>query len=105
MLGDTEGDVLRHRQMGEQGVVLEHHADATLLRRQGKPRLGNDVAGQLDFAFVHRLETRDGAQGRGLAAAGRAKQAANVACIQMQIQVLDDALVAVAAGKVAQVEQ
>jgi hypothetical protein len=54
---------------------------------------------------VHRFETGNRAQGGGLAAAGRAEQATDVACVQVQVEVLDDALIAIAAGEVAQVEQ
>ncbi|MCY1179947.1 hypothetical protein D9M73_203700 [compost metagenome] len=68
MLADTERNVLGHRQVREQGVVLEHHADPALLRGQGETRLGDDFAGQLDFTFVDRFEAGDGAQGGGLAA-------------------------------------
>ncbi|MCY1183319.1 hypothetical protein D9M73_239280 [compost metagenome] len=70
VLGDAEGNVLRHGQVREQGVVLEHHADAALFRGQGEARAGNDLARQLDLTLMHRLEAGDGAQGGGLAATG-----------------------------------
>ena len=54
---------------------------------------------------MDRLETGDGTQGGGLAAAGRTKQAADVAAIQVQVEVLHDALRAVAASQVAQEQQ
>ncbi len=54
---------------------------------------------------MHRLEAGDGAQGGGLAATGGAEQATDVAGVQVQVEVLDDALLAVATGEVAQVEQ
>ncbi|MNE68696.1 hypothetical protein D3C80_1643720 [compost metagenome] len=69
VLADTEGNVLGHGQVREQRVVLEHHADPAFLRCQGESGLGDDLAAQLDLAFVHRLEAGDGAQGGGLAAA------------------------------------
>ena len=56
VLADTEDDVVGHAQMGKQRVVLEHHADATFLGGQGVAGAGNDLAGQADFTFVHRLE-------------------------------------------------
>ncbi len=95
----------RHRQVREQRVVLEHHADAALFRGEGEARPGNDLAGQFDAAGMHRLETGDGAQGGGLAAARRPEQATDVAGVEVQVEVLHHRLVAVAAGQVAQVEQ
>ncbi|MNO09201.1 hypothetical protein D3C81_2322200 [compost metagenome] len=56
--------------MREQGVVLEHHADAALFWGQGEAGTGYDLASQLDLAFMDRLEAGDGAQGGGLATTG-----------------------------------
>ena len=47
---------------------------------------------------MHGLEAGDGAQRGGLAAARRAQQAADVAAIQVQVEVLNDALLTIAAG-------
>ena len=105
MLANAEGDVVGHAQMRKQRVVLEHHADPALLRREGETGAGDGLAGQLDFTFVHRFETGNGAQGGGLAAARRAQQAADVTGVQMQVEVLHHALVLIAAGEVAQVKQ
>lgn len=54
------------------------------------------------ISLVHGLEAGDGAQRGGLAAAGRAQQAADVAAIQVQVEMLNDALLTIAAGQVAQ---
>ena len=70
VLGDAEGNVLRHGQVREQRVILEHHADAAFFRGQCETGPGNDFASQLDLAIVHGFETGDGAQGGGLAATG-----------------------------------
>ena len=101
LFADSEGYVLRHAQVREQGVVLEYHADTALLRRQGKTGAGDHLTGQGDFSFQHRLEAGNGAQGGGLAAAGRAEQATNFPSIEVQVQLLHDALVTVAATQVA----
>ena len=62
-------------QMGEQRVVLEDDADATLLRRNAHAAgLRDDAAPDGDLSCVRRLEARDQAQRRGLAAAGGAEQ-------------------------------
>ncbi|MCY1291882.1 hypothetical protein D9M70_410860 [compost metagenome] len=105
MLADAEGDVVGHGQVREQRIVLEHHADPPLLRRQGEAGAGDDLAAELDLALVHRLETGDGAQRGGLAAAGGAEQAADVAGVEVQVELLDDLLPTVAAGQVAQAQQ
>ncbi|MCY1441658.1 hypothetical protein D9M71_579810 [compost metagenome] len=105
VLADTEGNVLGHGQVREQRVVLEHHADPAFFRCQGEACAGNDLARQLDLTLMHRLEAGDGAQGGGLTAPRRAQQATDVASVEVQVEVLDDALVAIAAGEVAQVKQ
>ncbi|MNT63699.1 hypothetical protein D3C72_2015340 [compost metagenome] len=91
-LAQPEGHVQGHGQMGEQGIVLEHHADAALLRRHLHGGRRNDAAVQQDAAGAHRFEAGDGAQHCGLAAAGFAQQAADVANGQTQGQVLHDRL-------------
>ncbi|MNC34859.1 hypothetical protein D3C75_833160 [compost metagenome] len=105
MLADAEGDVLGHGQVRKQRVVLEHHADAAFFRGQGEAGAGDGLAGQLNAALMDRLETGDGAQGGGLAAAGGAEQATDVACVEVQIEILHHPLFTVAAGQVAEFEQ
>ena len=102
VLANTKGHVLRHAQVREQRVVLEHHADAALFRGQGKPLARDELVGQADFPAGQRLETGDRAQCGGLAAAGGAEQTADVAGIQMQVEVLDHRLTRVGAGHLAE---
>ena len=59
-----EGDVVAHGHVLERGVVLEHEADAALLRRQ----LRRVAAGDDDRAGVGLLEPGDDPQQRRLAA-------------------------------------
>src|SRR5206468_4790184 len=66
----AERDVLPHRHVSERCVVLEHEADAALLRRDG----GRLAAGNEDLAHVRYLEPGDHAQQRRLAAATRAEE-------------------------------
>ncbi|KAG0760726.1 hypothetical protein G6F22_019055 [Rhizopus arrhizus] len=87
-LAQAERHIQGHSQMWEQGVVLEHHADAAQFRCHLLGGRGNDGAVQQDAAVTHRFEAGDGAQYRGLAAAGLAQQAANVSGRQAQGQVL-----------------
>ena len=67
---EPERHVLEDRHVRIERVVLEHHGDVAILRRQVVDHLAadRDVAGS-DF-----LEARDHAQRRALAAAGRADQ-------------------------------
>ena len=66
----AEGDVLEHREVREDRVVLEHHGDAALARRQ----VVDPPAADPDLALARRLEPGDDAQERGLAAARGAEQ-------------------------------
>ncbi|MNP70114.1 hypothetical protein D3C76_1663040 [compost metagenome] len=91
--------------MGEQGIVLEHHADAAFFRGEGETGAGNGFPGQLDFTLVHRFEAGNGAQRGGLAAPGGTEQATDIAGIEMQVEVLHDPLVLVTAGQVLQIQQ
>ena len=66
----AERDIVAHRQMRKQRVVLEHHVDRPLMRQHRR-----DVpAVEQDPALVRRLEAGEHPQQRGLAAAGRAEQ-------------------------------
>ena len=80
----AEGHVGADREMGKQGMVLEHHADAPLLRRQLTAGAGHHLAVQPDLTRCQRLKAGDGAQHRGLAAARWAEQAAHHATRQQQ---------------------
>ena len=64
-------DVRRHIHVREQGVGLEHHVDRPAMRRHA----GHVLAVDQDAAGVGRLEARQQAQQRGLAAARAAQQA------------------------------
>ena len=66
----SEGDVLRHRHMGEQGIALEDGIDRPLIGRQMLDR----AALEQDLAGARLLEAGDQAQQRGLAAARGAQE-------------------------------
>ncbi len=68
-------DVLRHRHVREQRVVLEHHADVAGMHRHAADILPVDQ----HLAAVQRDEAGDRAQQRGLAAAARSQQAEELA--------------------------
>ncbi|GMA36898.1 hypothetical protein GCM10025876_31020 [Demequina litorisediminis] len=72
---ETESDVLRHAHVRERRVVLEHEADAALLRRQVRRVLALDT----DVPLVGGFESGDDAQQRGLAASGRPQERGELA--------------------------
>ena len=61
----AEGHVLEHGHVAEQRVVLEHEAHVALAHMD----IGGVFAAEVDAAHVGRLQARDDAQQRGLAAA------------------------------------
>ena len=77
----TEADVLAHRQVGEQRVMLEDHADVALLRRQ---RL-HLLPAHRERAGIESLQPGDRAQQRRLSAARGAQQRDHLAARQRQV--------------------
>src|SRR3954449_13055110 len=71
----AECDVLEHAHVTEQRIVLEHEADLALT----DILLGGIFAMKQDAARVRRLESRNHAQQRGLAATGRSQQSDELA--------------------------
>jgi len=52
---EAEGDVVTHRQMRKQRVILEHHVDRALMRQ----RLRDVLAAEQDAPLIRRLEARE----------------------------------------------
>ena len=75
-----ELDVVGHRHVAKQRVVLEHEADFALPR----PQVRDIAAVQHDAAMIDRRETRNGAQQRALAAARRAEQHEQLAVLDLR---------------------
>ena len=78
---EAVADVLGDGEVREQGVGLEHDAEIALRRRRAR----HVAAGDLDPALVLRVEAGDGAQERGLAAAGRPEEAHELAAPDLEI--------------------
>ena len=74
------GDVLEHRQVRKQGVVLEHEADVATVGHQGRDVLPGDAYGPL----VGLLEAGDDTQGGGLAAPGGPEQGEKLPGLYLQ---------------------
>jgi hypothetical protein len=68
----------------EQGIVLEHHADVALVRREVVDRL----AVELDAAVGRHLESREHHQRGGLAGAGWPEERQELAAPDGEVQVL-----------------
>ena len=79
-----EGDVVAHREVGVQGVGLEHHGDVPVLRLQ----TGDVVSADEQVAVGDRFEPGDHPQGGRLAAAGRPDEHQELAVVHLEIQVV-----------------
>ena len=91
-----EGDVLGDRQVGEEGVALEHGVDVALVRRGVRDVL----AVEQDPSPAGTLEAGDHAQRRGLAAPARAEQREELARRDVQVYAAHRLEGAVALGEV-----
>src|SRR5207244_5267684 len=88
----TEGHVLASGHMREERVVLEHHADIPLERRQARHGLALEV----DLTRRRREKTRDQAERGRLAAAGGTEQRHELAFADLEIDTRDRYGVAIA---------
>ena len=79
-----EGQVLLHRHVRVQRVVLEHHRDVAVLGRQ----VVHDLATDGDCARADLLQAGDRPQRRGLAAAGRADQDHELPVLDLKVEVV-----------------
>ena len=92
---EPEREVLPHRHVGEEGVVLEHHADVPLLRWQPH----DVVVVEEDVARARLLESRDAPQGGGLAAARRAEEGDELVVPDLELEPVHRGHVAEALGE------
>jgi hypothetical protein len=91
MLAQREGDVVEHRQVGEQGAELEQHAHAPALDQQLLAIAGVDqFTVEDDAAAVGGDHPADQAQQRGLAAARAAEDGGDLAACKRQADVVED---------------
>ena len=77
---ETEGDVVEHCHVAEQGVVLEHEADIAVVRADHVHRLGL----QLQAAGIRPVQAGKNAQQRGLARSRRTEQRQELAVARRQ---------------------
>jgi hypothetical protein len=73
---EAEGDILRHRHMTEQRVLLEHKAGFALARRDRQPV----QTVERHLADIGEFQPAEDAQQRGLARAGRTQQRDKAPC-------------------------
>ncbi len=85
VLLEAERDVVEYAEMRKQRIALEHHID--------RPPVGRDaddvLAGEQNAASVGRLETREHAQQRRLAATGRSEQGKKLAFVDVETEIRD----------------
>jgi hypothetical protein len=85
----AKSDVARHRQVGKERVILEHHADAPALCRNSASRLAHRLAVQHDLSMHDRLEAGDAAKHRRFPAAAGPKETADHARLQVERDILE----------------
>ena len=95
-----EGDVVRHAQVREQCITLEHGMHRPAFRR----RAHQILAIQQDLARIRQVEAGDHAQDGGLAAAGWAEQGEEFAALYAQADVMYRFQCTEAAGDVPELE-
>src|SRR5690606_567642 len=83
--GQAVGDVLVHRHMLEQRVVLEHKANAPVADVQ----VGGVLAMEADTSAVRLFQPGKDAQQRGLTRAGGAEQRGQLAVVEGEADVVD----------------
>ncbi len=82
--GQPELNIFDNRQMGEKGVVLKHHTDPALFRRNVALAIGHELAIDSDRALGDRHKAGHRPQQAGLAAARGPEQASDIASIEGQ---------------------
>ena len=82
----AEADVVADTQVREQGVVLEHHADAALFRRYRVADPAHAASSQQDLPRQQRFEASDAAQRGGLATTRWPEQAGDAAAFHAQVE-------------------
>jgi hypothetical protein len=93
---EPEGDILGHRHVAEQGILLEHEADAAPLHRQ----VGNIFSAEADMPPIGMFEPRDDPQQGGLARTRWAQQRHELAFGQIDADPFERGEIAEAAGDV-----
>ena len=96
LAAQAERDVLVDAQVREERIALEDRVDVALVGRQP----GHVLALQFDHAGRGLLKTADHPEGRGLAAAGRAKQTEELAVVDFQVDVVHSHGVAESLGHI-----
>ena len=82
--GEAEGDVVKHRHLGVEGVALEHHGYLPLPGAQ----LVGPLAVDEEFAVGDVLQSGDHPKGGGFAAARRADKDDELPFVNLQVEVV-----------------
>lgn len=91
----SESDILFHSEMRKQRVILKNHPDAPFFRRHAPTGAADDLAMQANLATYNIFEAGNATQQCRLAAAGRAKQAGDLAGFEAKIDPVDHGMFAV----------
>lgn len=87
----SELHVLPNRQVRENRVILEHHADVAL----GRIQIVDHLLSKVKRTAFNGIEACDHPQQRRFAAAGRAEEGEKLSLMDIQIQIRNDDIVTV----------
>ena len=88
LLAQRERHVFKHVQVGEESVALKDGVDVALVRRD----VVDALAEEENVALIRRFEAADHAQGRSLAAAGRAEQRQKFVVVNVEVDAVENGL-------------
>ena len=88
LLAQRKRHVFKHVQVGEEGVALENGVDVALVRRN----VVDALTEKEDVALIRRFKAANHAQGRGLAAAGRAEQRQKFVVVNVEVDAVENGL-------------
>ena len=88
LLAQRERHVFKHVQVGEESVALKDGVDVALVRRD----VVDALAKEENVALIRRFEAADHAQGRSLAAAGRAEQRQKFVVVNVEVDAVENGL-------------
>jgi hypothetical protein len=81
----TKASVLPCREVREQGIVLEHHANAATLRWKPVLASGHDAVLKMDRSLLRPLKTSDQAQQSCLSTTGGSEQTHKLSCFEFEV--------------------
>ena len=98
--GQAKADIVGHRQVGKEGVILKDHADVARLGRHAGTRPVEQGIAEANRALCQRQQPGDGLQQRGFAAATGSQQADDLVVCHRQGELLQHIAAVVTAADI-----